>query len=247
MVKEALTPASDVFRLPPALDIAHLEWGNFAGAWSYLPFGRFMLNGTIVATAGTLITVVVSVLGAYAFGRLTFRGRDILFIAFLATLMLPQEVVVIPMFVIIMHLKWVNTYPALIVPWAFTAFGTFLLRQFFLTIPRELDDAAGIDGAGRLRMLRSVIVPMALPAIGVLVVFTFLTYWNSFLWPLIVVNSTDMATVPLGLNMYIGQHSSQWNLLMAASTLSVLPSVVLVIALQRYLVRGIAISGLGGR
>jgi multiple sugar transport system permease protein len=161
--------------------------------------------------------------------------------------MIPQEVLVVPMFILMQQLGWVNSYAALVLPWAFTAFGTFLLRQFFLSIPRELEEAAMVDGAGRTRVLLQIIVPTAKPAIAVLSVFTFINYWNSFLWPLIIVNTTEMATVPLGLNMFRGQQGNQWHLMMAASMISMLPSIVMLLLLQRHLVRGIALSGLGGR
>src|SRR5919198_268463 len=220
MVSTALKPNAAVFELPPRLMSGTLQWDNFAGAWNYVPFGRFMLNGLLVAGVGTLLVLVSSSLAAYAFARLRFPGRDRLFVAYPGTLILP---------------------------WAFTAFGTFLLRQFFLTIPRELEDAARVDGASRLRILWNVIVPMAVPALAALAVFTFINYWNSFLWPLIIVNSQAHATVPLGLNMFMGQFGSQWNYLMAASTISMLPSLFLVLATQRYLVEGIALTGFGGR
>ena len=247
MVSTALKPNAAVFELPPRLVSGALQWDNFAGAWNYVPFGRFMLNGLLVAGVGTLLVLASSSLAAYAFARLRFPGRDRLFVAYLGTLMVPQEVIVVPMFILMKNLGWVDSYQALILPWAFTAFGTFLLRQFFLTIPRELEDAARVDGASRLRILWNVIVPMAVPALAVLAVFTFINYWNSFLWPLIIVNSQAHATVPLGLNMFMGQFGSQWNYLMAASTISMLPSLLLVLATQRYLVEGIALTGFGGR
>jgi len=196
---------------------------------------------------GTLVVIVSSVLAAYAFARLRFRGRERIFVVYLSTLMIPQEVLVVPMFILMQRLGWVNSYAALVLPWAFTAFGTFLLRQFFLSIPRELEEAAMVDGAGRIRILLRIIVPTAKPAIAVLSVFTFINYWNSFLWPLIIVNTTEMATVPLGLNMFRGQQGNQWHLMMAASMISMLPSIVMLLLLQRHLVRGIALSGLGGR
>jgi multiple sugar transport system permease protein len=247
MVSTALKPNAVVFELPPRLVSGTLQWGNFAGAWNYVPFGRFMLNGLLVAGVGTLLVLASSSLAAYAFARLRFPGRDRLFVAYLGTLMVPQEVIVVPMFILMKYLGWVDSYQALILPWAFTAFGTFLLRQFFLTIPRELEDAARVDGASRLRILWNVIVPMAVPALAVLAVFTFINYWNSFLWPLIIVNSQAHATVPLGLNMFMGQFGNQWSYLMAASTISMLPSLFLVLATQRYLVEGIALTGFGGR
>ncbi|WP_369068671.1 carbohydrate ABC transporter permease [Kineococcus terrestris] len=246
MVATALKPAAEVFG-EPRLVGSSLRFDNFTTAWSYVPFGRFMVNGIVVSVAGTLVTCVTSVLAAYAFARLEFRGREFFFLLYLVTLMVPQEVMVVPMFILMQEFGWTNTYQALVLPWAFSAFGTFLLRQFFRGIPRELEEAALVDGANRLRVLVQVVLPIARPAVAVLAVFTFINYWNSFLWPLIITNSQDMATVPLGLNLFLGQQGSQWHLLMAAATISVVPTVVVVLLLQRHLVRGIAMSGLGGR
>jgi multiple sugar transport system permease protein len=247
MLSTALKPNAAVFEQPPQFVSGGLHWDNFSQAWNYIPFGRFMLNGLLVAGVGTALVVVTSSLAAYAFARLHFPGRDKIFVLYLGTLIIPQEVIVVPMFILMKNLGWVDTYRALILPWAFTAFGTFLLRQFFRTIPLELEDAARIDGASRVRILWSIILPMAVPAIAVLSVFTFINYWNSFLWPLIIVNSAEHTTVPLGLEQFFGQYGNQWNYLMAACALSMLPSFLLVIATQRYLVKGIALSGFGGR
>lgn len=247
MVLSALKPSAEVFTVPPMPFGSEIKFGNFAEAWNYLPFGRFILNTLFVAGTGTLITLVASAMSAYAFARLRFRVREHLFVLYLSTLIVPQEVIVIPMFLVMQRLGWVNSYKALILPWAFTAFGTFLLRQFFLTIPIELEEAAKIDGAGHVRILRSIIIPIAAPAFAVLAVFTFISYWNSFLWPLIIVNDTNQMTVPLGLQLFLGQQGQRWELLMAAATISMMPTVLLVLALQKYLVRGIALSGLGGR
>src|SRR6478609_2462945 len=247
MVLSALKPSAEVFTVPPKLFGSDIKFSNFAEAWNYLPFGRFIANTVFVAGVGTLITLTASAMAAYAFARLNFRFRGGLFVLYLSTLIVPQEVIVIPMFLVMQELGWVNSYKALILPWAFTAFGTFLLRQFFLTIPIELEEAAKIDGAGHIRILRSVIIPISAPAFAVLAVFTFISYWNSFLWPLIIVNDTNQMTVPLGLQLFLGQQGQRWELLMAAATISMVPTVILVIALQKYLVRGIALSGLGGR
>src|SRR4051794_7894165 len=247
MVLSALKPSAEVFTVPPKLFGSEIKFSNFAEAWNYLPFGRFIANTVFVAAVGTLITLTASAMAAYAFARLNFRFRGGLFVLYLSTLIVPQEVIVIPMFLIMQELGWVNSYKALILPWAFTAFGTFLLRQFFLTIPIELEEAAKIDGAGHVRILRSVIIPISAPAFAVLAVFTFISYWNSFLWPLIIVNDTNQMTVPLGLQLFLGQQGQRWELLMAAATISMVPTVLLVLLLQRYLVRGIALSGLGGR
>ena len=247
MVLSALKPSAEVFTVPPTLFGSEILFSNFAEAWNYLPFGRFILNTIWVAGVGTLITLVASATAGYAFARLHFKFQGGLFILYLSTLIVPQEVIVIPMFLVMQQLGWVNSYKALILPWAFTAFGTFLLRQFFLTIPRELEEAAKIDGCGHIRILRSVIIPISAPAIAVLAVFTFITYWNSFLWPLIIVNDTIKMTIPLGLQLFLGQQAQRWELLMAAATISMVPTVILVLALQKYLVKGIALSGLGGR
>jgi multiple sugar transport system permease protein len=247
MVLTALKSGGEVFSTPPRPFGDSLRWGNFSEALAYLPFGRFMLNTLLVASLGTLITLTTSALSAYAFSRLRFRFRDGIFFLYLGTLMVPQEVVVVPMFLIMQRLGWVNSFQALILPWAFTAFGTFLLRQFFLTVPMELEEAAKIDGCGHWRILRSVIAPVAAPAFAVLAVFTFINYWNSFLWPLIITNDVSTTTVPLGLNLFLGQNGQEWQLLMAAATISMAPTVLLVLVLQKYLVRGIALSGLGGR
>jgi multiple sugar transport system permease protein len=247
MVLSALKGGGEVFTVPPQIFGERVLFGNFAEAWNFLPFGRFILNTLVVAGVGTVITLVASAMSAYAFARLHFRMREQLFVLYLSTLIVPQEVIVIPMFLIMQRLGWVNSYEGLILPWAFTAFGTFLLRQFFLTIPIELEEAAKIDGAGHVRILTSIIVPIAAPAFAVLAVFTFISYWNSFLWPLIIVNDTAMMTVPLGLQLFLGQQAQRWELLMAAATISMLPTVLLVLVLQKYLVRGIALSGLGGR
>jgi multiple sugar transport system permease protein len=247
MISTALKPAAEVFASPPTLVGSQVRFGNFTEAWNYVPFGRYMINGMVVAVLGTLLVCVTSILAAYAFARLEFRGRELVFLLYLITLMVPQEVMIVPMFILMQQFGWTNSYQALILPWAFSAFGTFLLRQFFLNIPKELEEAALVDGANRMRILLAVVLPIARPAVAVLAVFTFINYWNSFLWPLIITNSTDRFTVPVGLNGFLGQQGSQWHLLMAASTISMLPTVIMVLLLQRHLVRGIALSGLGGR
>jgi multiple sugar transport system permease protein len=247
MVLSAVKPSAEVFTVPPKPFGSSIMWGNFAEAWNYLPFGRFILNTVFVAGVGTAITLVASALSGYAFARLNFRYRGGLFVLYLSTLIVPQEVIVIPMFLVMKELGWVNSYQALILPWAFTAFGTFLLRQFFLTVPKELEEAAKLDGCGHLRILTRIFVPVSTPALAVLAVFTFISYWNSFLWPLITISDTNKMTVPLGLQLFLGQQGQRWELLMAASTIAMVPTIVLVLALQKYLVRGIALSGLGGR
>jgi multiple sugar transport system permease protein len=247
MVLSALKPSAEVFTVPPKPFGSTIMFSNFADAWNYLPFGRFIVNTIFVAGVGTSITLVASALSGYAFARLNFRFRGGLFVLYLSTLIVPQEVIVIPMFLVMKEIGWVNSYQALILPWAFTAFGTFLLRQFFITVPKELEEAAKLDGCGHLRILTRIFVPVSAPAIAVLAVFTFIGYWNSFLWPLITISDTSRMTVPLGLQLFLGQQGQRWELLMAASTIAMVPTILLVLALQKYLVKGIALSGIGGR
>ncbi|HMK96138.1 MAG TPA: carbohydrate ABC transporter permease, partial [Acidimicrobiales bacterium] len=225
--------------------LAHAtEFSNFVSAWDYGPFGQFLINGLIVGAGGALITVGTSLLSGYGFARLRFRGREKLFFLYVATLVIPQEVLVVPMYILMRDFGWVNSYQALIVPWAFSGFGVFLMRQFFRTVPLELEDAAKVDGASHLYIFTRVMVPMVRPAIGVLGLFTFIAYWNSFLWPLIIINSRSRATVPLGLQYFLTEQGGFWNLLMAGGTISLVPGLILAFLLQRWLSEGISLSGL---
>lgn len=248
MVSNAIRPNDEIFSVPPRLLPSVMQWENFVSAWLFLPFGRFFLNSALVAGAITLITLIVSCLAGYAFARMKFPGRGGLFVVYLSTLMVPQAVVVIPLFLMMSTIGWVDTFQGLILPMAFSSFGTFMMRQFFLTIPKELEDAAIIDGASRLRILISIFLPISTPALGLLCLFTFTGQWNSFLWPLVVVNDPELATIPLGLTLFQAQQGTEWNYLMAGATISMVPGLVLTILLQRFIFKGIAIgSGFGGR
>lgn len=248
MFATSFKPPAEVFSAPPQLFGSEIRWQNYQEALNYMPFLRFMGNGLLVSAAGTVLTLAVSALSGYAFSRQRWRGRNLVFLVFLGTLMIPQEVLIVPMFVMMQKVGWVNTFLSLIVPWAFTAFGAFLLRQFFLGVPQELDDAARVDGAGTLRTFLFVMLPLARPTMAVLAVFSFISYWNSFLWPLVVINDVNnLGTIPLGLQMFFGQQGNQWHLVMAASVISMAPTLLLLILLQKHLVKGIVTSGLGGR
>ncbi|TDO64143.1 multiple sugar transport system permease protein [Kribbella sp. VKM Ac-2571] len=247
-VSTSLKPADEVFTPTPHLFGSEIRWKNYADAFTFAPFDRYFLNSLLVAVAGTFVVVAASSLSAYAFARLKFRGREQLFVLFLGTLMVPQEVLIVPMYWLMQALGWVDSYWALILPWAFTAFGTFLLRQFFLTVPAELEEAARVDGCGPFGSFFRIMLPLARPALAVLTVFTFISFWGSFLWPLIIINSVeDKGTVPLGLAQFVGQQGTQWNLMMAASVMAMIPTVLLVVLLQKHLVRGLLVTGLGGR
>ena len=244
----SLKPQDEVFTAPPTLVGSELRWDNYVEAFRFAPFARYFFNSFLVAIIGTVVVVAASSLSAFAFARLRFPGRELLFVLFLGTLMVPQEVLIVPMYWLMQVLGWVDSYQALILPFAFTAFGTFLLRQFFLTVPAELVDSARIDGAGLFNIFFRIMLPLARPALAVLAMFTFIAYWGSFLWPLIVIDTIDVrGTVPLGLNSFMGQQGTRWDLMMAAAMLAMVPSVLLVVLLQKNLARGLLTTGFGGR
>lgn len=248
MVSNAVRSNAEVLAIPVRILPSVFEWDNFAKAWTQLPFGRFFLNSMIVSLSVTAITVVVSCLSGYAFARLKFPGRDALLMGYIATLMVPAIMLIIPLFLIVNSLGMVNTFQGVILPVAFGTFGAFLMRQFFLSIPMELEEAARIDGASRLRILVSIIVPLSMPAIGLLSLFTFIGQWNNFLWPLIVMTGSDNATLPVGLTLFQTQQGTAWNYIMAGAALSMLPGIILAIILQKLIYNSIALNaGMGGR
>lgn len=253
MLATSLETEAETHRFPPVLVPRSLQWHNYADAWRAAPFGSFLLNSLIVSVLTVISTLVLCSLAGYAFARVRFAGRGLLFIVLMASLMVPFQVTMIPEFLIV---KWLGLHVwtqlgidhlgALIVPNLVTAFGIFFLRQFFLTIPIELEEAARMDGTSRLGVLIKIVLPLSLPALATLAVLTFLDSWNSFLWPLIVVNSEPHMTLPLGLTTFQGSHNTQWSLLMAANVLSLLPMLVVFFAAQRYFVRSVAGTGLKG-
>lgn len=244
----ALKPNEEIYSLPPSLLGSEMRWENFLEVFRFGPFVTYIRNSFLVAVAGTVLVLAVSTTAGYAFGRLRWRARDLVFILFLATLMVPQEVLVVPMYELMQWFGWVNTPQALILPFAFTAFGTFLMRQFFRAIPYELEEASRVDGAGPVRTFLLIILPLAKSAVAVLAVFTFISFWNSYLWPLIVVyDYSTLGTLPIGLATFSGQFGTRWDLQMAASIISMVPTILIVLVLQKHLVKGIATAGLGGR
>jgi multiple sugar transport system permease protein len=247
MLSTSLKEPGDVFLYPPQWIPDPVQWENYRETVTVMPFGRFYLNSIIQAVAVTALQLLTASLAAFAFARLRFRGRDALFLLYLATMMIPFPVTMIPNFIIMRYLNWIDTFRALILPPAFSAFSTFLLRQYFMSIPLEMDDAARVDGASSFRIWWQIILPLSGPALATLAIFTFLGQWNSFLWPLIVTNSEEMRTLPVGLAAFQGQYSVQWHLLMAGSVIAVLPVLVIYIAGQKWFVRGITLTGMGGR
>lgn len=234
----------EILSYPPRWLPDRLILDNYLGAFRAAPFGRYYLNSITVASAVTLGQMATCSLAAYAFARLNFRGRDTLFYLFLGTMMIPGQVIMIPSFMVLYWLGWIDSYAALIVPGLASAFGTFLLRQFFLSIPVELEEAASIDGCGRLGILWRIVLPLSRPALATLAVFTFMGVFNDFLWPLVVVNSDDMKTVQLGLAIFRDRYQTDWGQLMAASVTATLPILTVFFVAQKYFIAGITMSGL---
>jgi len=247
MLSTSLKAPGEIFQFPPHLLPESPQWGNYPQVGQVLPLGRYFFNSAVVALSVTVLQLGVCSLAAYAFARLRFPGRELLFLVYLGALMIPSQVTLIPRFLLIRDLGWINTYQALILPFVFSSFGTFLLRQYFLTMPRELEEAARIDGASYLQTFWYVALPLSRPALAALAIFTFIDQWNSFLWPLIVTTVPQMSTLTVGLNTLRGQYNTAWNLLMAGSVIAIVP-ILLVFALgNRYFIKGITTSGLGGR
>jgi multiple sugar transport system permease protein len=223
------------------------RWQNFIQALSIAPFGRYFINTLIIAFGVTILHTFFSALMAFAFARLRFPGRELIFLLFLATFMIPAQVTIIPQFILVKYLGWIDTFQGIVLPQVFTAFGTFFLRQSFLTIPRELDEAAHIDGCSRFGIFWRIILPLSMPAIATLMAFSVLFHWNNLLWPLIVSNSDATTPIAAGLGRFTGQAGTSWHLLMAAATMSALPTIVVFVIAQRFFVRGVMLSGFGGR
>jgi multiple sugar transport system permease protein len=246
MAITALKTGGQVFEFPPRWIPRPAVWDNFVQVWRVVPLAKFFLNSLLVAFLATAGEVVTSAMAAYAFAQLRFAGRDRLFFGYLATLMIPWSVTMIPVFILVRLMGGTDTYWALIVPGIFTAYGTFMLRQFFMTIPGEMVDAARIDGCGHIRIFLHVTLPLSKSAIATLTTFSFMGNWNSFLWPLIVTNSSEKMTLPVGLAAFQGMYGTDWPLLMAGSLLTLLPVILVFLACQKYFVEGMKLSGFGG-
>lgn len=246
MLSTSFQTAGALLVPPPQLIPSPIELGNYAEIASAFPLWRFLFNSLGVAAVATILQVATSAMAGYAFARLRFRGRDALFLLYIATLMVPLQVTILPLFVEMKYLGLVDSYGALVLPSIASAFGTFLLRQAFLGLPRELEEAAFMDGAGHLTVFRRIVLPLAMPAIATLAVFSFVASWNSFLWPLIIVNSPDLMTLPVGLSNLQGRYATAWNLLMAGSTVAVVPILIVYVIGQKYVIRGVTLSGLRG-
>ncbi|MEA3336696.1 MAG: carbohydrate ABC transporter permease [Chloroflexota bacterium] len=243
-VSTSLKPLHEVYAYPPKWIPSQFMWQNYVTAWNDAPFDRYAFNSLFVTTIILVSQLILGSLAAYVFARLQFPGRDLIFLAFLATMMVPTQVLIVPTFVIFKHLGWIDTYMALTVPFLVNAFGVFLIRQSYLSVPEDLVDAARIDGAGHLRIIWNVLVPVSKPAYVSFALLTFTWRWNDYFWPLIMTNSTEMRTLPVGLVfLRTTEGSIEWNVVMAAAVFVIAPIIVLFLIFQRYFVQGVIASG----
>ena len=246
MLSASVKYNKDVFSFPMKWIPDELVWENYATIWTRIPLLTFILNTFKLTIVVTILQVLTSSFAAYAFSQLHFKGRNVLFLGYIGTIAVPWQAYMVPQFMMMRMFHLNNTHLAIILLQAFSAFGVFLMRQFYEGIPNELCEAARIDGLSEYGIYRRIMLPLSLPAISTLVIFTFVTTWNDYLGPLIYLNSTELKTVQLGLRMFITQYSSEYNLIMAASVVSLIPVLIVFLSLQKYFVQGVASSGLKG-
>jgi multiple sugar transport system permease protein len=246
MLSTSLKTPEEVYIIPPKLIPSSIMLKNYKEVLKRIPFTIYFMNSVVVSISVTVLTLITSILSAFAFSKLKFWGRDVIFSMLLATMMVPGEVLVIPNYVTLSRLGWINTRLALVIPWIVSVFAIFLLRQFFLGIPDELYYAAKVDGCSDFRYLWCIMVPLAKPALITIAMLKMIYSWNEFLWPLIVTNTPEMRTLPVGLAVFTTEAGSHYHLLMAAATMIILPMIILYIVLQKYIIEGVATSGIKG-
>lgn len=242
----SLKNIDEVFAYPPTWLPSHLKWSNYTSLWHAFPMDRWLFNSAYIVVLAVLGKLFLASTAAYAFARLRFPGRDYIFYVFLTGLMIPWEVTLIPGFVLMKQLGWFDTHLALIVPSMGDVFGIFFLRQFFMSLPRELEEAARIDGAGYFTVFRKITLPLSKPALAVVAVLGFMSVWNAFLWPLIMLDSTQKFTIPVGLQLLNSQHGTDWTVLMAGDIISLLPVFLVYLVAQRHFIQGMTMTGLKG-
>jgi len=245
MLLAALKTDADISTIPPTIIPDPITGANFTRVTEAFNFWRFTANSVGIALASTTLQVITATTAAYAFARMKFKGRDLLFALYLATMMIPLQVVIVPLFIQMRNLGLVDSYAALLLPTIVSSFGTFLMRQAFLTLPTELDEAAFIDGANEFQVFAKVMLPLVKPAIATFAVFAFMSTWNSFLWPLVITQASDRhVTLPVGLSRLNGRFTTDWNVIMAGSVISVVPIVVFYLFTQRWVIRSVAFTGM---
>lgn len=243
MLSTAFKPQAEVFRLPPSLIGSHIEFGNFSRVSSRFPFWLFFLNSLKISAIVVVVQLITSSMAGFGFSRLRFRGRDVIFFFYLATMMIPAQVTIIPNFLLMGKLGLVNTHQSLILPALVSAFGTFLMRQFFITVPSALEDAAKIDGCTPFGVYWRVFLPLSTPMTATLAIFVLMGIWNDYYNPLIYITTVEKMTLPLGLALMQGMYSTDWTVLMAGTTLSLIPIITAFLFAQDLFVKGVMLSG----
>jgi multiple sugar transport system permease protein len=260
MVSASFQPLGDMFNWPPTWIPENFSLQNYEKFLEAQGFWRWFFNSAVLAVAVMIVQLLVNSLAAYAFAKRNFPGRDLLFLMMLGTLMIPGQIYLIPNYLILLHVPffngndilgqgghgWLDSYWGLIIPYAFSVWSVFFMRQFMKSIPNELIDAARIDGASELRIYAQIILPLCGPVLAAQAIFTFTFVWNDFFWPLIVISSQGMRTLPLGLALYIVKNRTAWDVVMAGSVLSTIPVLIVFLLFQRYFIRGITLTGLKG-
>ncbi len=245
MIVTSLKSPSEVFAYPPTWVPKTFEWQNYLEVFKEAPFARYFLNSTIVAVVVTLGQLTSCVLAAFAFARMNFKGKGIMFLVFMSTTMISTQVTLVPSYLIMDQLDWIDHYPALIVPFLANAFGVFMIRQSFRTIPRELEEAAKLDGCGRFRFMVQILLPLCKPILASQGLFAFMGNWNSYLWPLIVTNRDQMRTLQIGLRYFVGaEGGTQWGVYMAAALIISVPVIIFYFFVQKTFVESMASTGL---
>ncbi|MDF2885295.1 MAG: sugar transporter permease protein [Clostridiaceae bacterium] len=246
MVSASLQLNKDVFKYPFEWIPSKPVWQNYIDIWTKIPLATFVFNTTKLTVIITLLQLFTSSFAAYAFSKLDFKFKDVLFLAYIATIAIPWQVYMVPQFIMMRGLHLNDTHLALILLQAFSAFGVFLMRQFYMSIPNSLMEAARIDGYSEYKIYANIMLPLSKPALSTLTIFTFVGVWNDFMGPLIYLNSEKLKTIQVGLRMFISQYSAEYSLIMAASLISLIPVLIIFIALQRFFVEGIAATGVKG-
>lgn len=244
MLLTSFKPEADIVTFPPRLFPRHVTLQNYVDVWHRIPFARLYVNTILFAGCVTILSLILDSMSAYALARLHFRGRGVVLALVLVMLMLPFQVTLIPLYDLLNSLGWTDTLHGLIVPRATNAFGIFFLRQFFLSLPQDLEEAARVDGAGEFRIYRQIMLPLAVPALLTLGLFHFMYNWNDLLWPLIINQDQAHQTLPSGLALFMGQHVVEYGVLMAASVMSLVPVVLFFLLIQRRFVEGVATTGI---
>ena len=247
MVLASLKTDADIKTLPPSVIPNPITGGNYSRVLDAFPFWRFARNSVLVAVASTLLQVATGSSAGYAFARIQFRGRSFLFALYLATMMIPLQVIIVPLFIEMRNVHLVDTFARLLLPTIVSSFGVFLMRQAFAALPTELEEAAFIDGAGHFRVFARIMLPLVGPALATFAVFAFMATWNSFLWPLVITQASDRhVTLPVGLSRLNGRFSTDWNVVMAGAVMSIVPIVAFYLVTQRWVIRSVASTGLKG-